>query len=166
MTNVTGWHIKNRISSIAKIQNQPRNGMIINWDVMKSILEERIFAHKKNEDELVNVVITIPKYQNIYKRKLLKMLFGYFDVIDSVCFGTRSELSLYASKRNEVSSVIDFETGVVVLSDGHCTEIVCLYEDGQPAADDAYIQINLGKRDILKYLSKNKHKFNDNDDGM
>eukprot|EP01083_Nonionella_stella_P022147 61240_1 len=152
----TNWpSIKNKLSQLAKLKNESRNGMIVNWNEMMPKLNEYICSNR-NSDKEFGVLVTTPMVRCYgYEQKLTQEIFRNIDGCSKLYLCQRSLLSLYPFGTSNV-------TGIVVLSDAHCTEIGICHE----GTDYGGNCINLGKRDCLKYLEKNKNNLDDDINGM
>ena len=140
-TILIGHEVKDKMD--LNLSSPIQYGFIDDWDGFKAIIM-RIFSkliqHKTEFAVLISECVGFTKES---REKLTKFMFEQVGVIGFFCY-SRATLSLYSSGRT---------TGIVILSDYHCTEIVPIYE-GYPL-DNVAMKINIGRRDVLRYIDAN-----------
>ena len=143
-----GHEVKDKMN--INLSSPIQYGNIDDWDGFKAIIM-RIFSklikHKKEFAVLISECVGFTKQS---REKLTKFMFEQVGVFGFFCF-SRAALSLYANGRI---------TGIVILSDYHCTDIVSIYEgypiDGNsPHTRNATMKIKIGRRDVLRNMEDN-----------
>ena len=150
-----GNEIRNTMS--LAISSPIQNGDIEDWDSVKAILWRIVSGIKAKR----NLAILITECVGFSKKSREAMTEFVFEKVGALAFYTisRSTLSLYASGRT---------TGMVIYSDYHCTEIQAISEGylltvkGKKCCK----KINIGRRDILRYLEKNGDKLERKNDAF
>ena len=139
------------------ISSPIQNGDIEDWDSFKTIISRIVSEIKAKR----NIAILITECVGFSKKSREAMTELMFEKIGVSAFYiiSRSCLSLYASGRT---------TGIVIYSDYHCTEIQAIYEGyvltvkGKKCCK----KINIGRRDILRYLEQNGDKLETKNDDL
>eukprot|EP01084_Bolivina_argentea_P284742 488087_1 len=128
--------------------NPIQNGDIKDWDGFQAMILRILRKLMENKTEFAVLMSECAGFSKESREKMTTFMFKQVGVVGFYSY-PRAILSLYASGRT---------TGIVIVSDYHCTEIVPIYEgcivneSMYLQKDDATIKINIGRRDVLRYL--------------
>ena len=131
-------------------------GLIDDWDAFKAIMM-RLFSNLiKNKIEFAVLIFEAVGTTKQFREKLTTFFFDEIGVIGFFCF-PRAVLALYAVGRTK---------GIVILSDYHCTQIVPVYDGLLSMHSEGIKKINIGRREILRYIEVNEEKLNEKNDAF